>query len=47
MHSGFSNVKEAKKKIPSDTSIIFERKKKASKYEVRSFQLSVRSGCGL
>lgn len=27
MHSGFSNVKEAKKKIPSDTSIIFEKKK--------------------
>lgn len=46
MHSGFSNVKEAKKKIPSDTSIIFE-KKKASKYEVRSFQLWVRSGYGL
>lgn len=46
MHSGFSNVKQAKKKIPSDTSISFE-KKKASKYEVRSFQLSVRSSYGL
>lgn len=27
VHSGFSNVKEAKKKIPSDTSIIFEKEK--------------------